>query len=185
MFGQLRTPQSVVGVGIDINRLFRPPVDAEVGLRVPSRPSRPTATRPSTGLLRKPLRTGPGPSGATEPTWTDRIAAGVCPCVTARSPAAWRGRPASGRRSRPASRPARSARRRGCAPPPPARPACRLPLHRRRRTDPTAPDDQHRRLMRPQPGLPGRVGGDVGLVVVEQVRLDRPLARLGEVGELV
>ena len=48
-----------------------------------------------------------------------------------------------------------------------------------------APGDQGRRLVRAQPGLPCRVGGDVGSVVQEQRRLYLALARLRKLGELV
>ena len=48
-----------------------------------------------------------------------------------------------------------------------------------------APRHQQRRQVRPQPLLPGRVAGDVGAVVVEQVGLDVVLARPAEEGELV
>jgi hypothetical protein len=48
-----------------------------------------------------------------------------------------------------------------------------------------APRHQQRRLVRAQPFLPGRIAGDVGPVVVEQVGLEVVLARPAEEGELV
>jgi len=48
-----------------------------------------------------------------------------------------------------------------------------------------APGDQCRRPVFQQPGLPPRVGGDIGAVVVEQRRLNLALARLGEMVELI
>jgi hypothetical protein len=48
-----------------------------------------------------------------------------------------------------------------------------------------APRHQQRRLVRAQPLLPGRIAGDVGAVVVEQVGLEVVLARPAEERELV
>jgi hypothetical protein len=48
-----------------------------------------------------------------------------------------------------------------------------------------SPCHQQRRPVRAQPFLPGRIAGDVGAVVVEQVGLDVVLAGLAEEGELV
>src|SRR3984957_5330544 len=47
------------------------------------------------------------------------------------------------------------------------------------------PGHQQRRPVRAQPLLPGRIAGDVGLVVVEEVGLDVVLAGPPEEGELV
>ena len=48
-----------------------------------------------------------------------------------------------------------------------------------------APDNEHRRLMLAHPSLPGGVGGDIGLVVVEKIGLNFGLPRTGEMGELI
>jgi hypothetical protein len=39
-----------------------------------------------------------------------------------------------------------------------------------------APQDKHRRAMFPEPGLPRRIGRDVGLIVEKQIGLDLALA---------
>jgi len=64
-------------------------------------------------------------------------------------------------------------------------PPVRLRLGRQERRVVAAPQHQQRRLVRAQPLLPGRIAGDVGAVVVEQVGLEVVLPWSAEKGDFV